>query len=356
VPVWNYSFDDNKSEQSQPIVYKGVIYVTTGTATMAVDAKTGKQIWKSKIEFPPETMRVACCGLINRGAALYDGKLFRTMLDANVIALDAKTGKELWRANAIDFKNGCSMTVAPIVVDGVVITGISGGEFGTRDFIDGWDAQTASFCTTRFISEIFPLRSEYRMWPSPPTERHCRFWISSSSFVRKVAASFSRRAARSLAFAAPSFAAAILALALAISACATSSEALASTVLVSSSAVRHSVCRSFTPPDQNWTKRKNTVAAAATAVSKPAINIPYQEISNQRLADCNNVGSTGSDSKFMALMTAAAVMLSGMGLFVSSLFGFLRKAFAFFVSRFSCSAICHRPGEPSSKRTIDPRS
>jgi len=142
VPVWNYSFDDNKSEQSQPIVYKGVIYVTTGTATMAVDAKTGKQIWKSKIEFPPETMRVACCGLINRGVALYDGKLFRTTLDANVIALDAKTGKELWRANAIDFKNGYSMTVAPIVADGVVITGISGGEFGTRDFIDGWDAQT----------------------------------------------------------------------------------------------------------------------------------------------------------------------------------------------------------------------
>ena len=63
VPVWNYSFDDNKSEQSQPIVYKGVIYVTTGSATMAVDAKTGKQIWKTKIEFPPETMRVACCGL-----------------------------------------------------------------------------------------------------------------------------------------------------------------------------------------------------------------------------------------------------------------------------------------------------
>jgi alcohol dehydrogenase (cytochrome c) len=142
VPVWNYSFDDNKSEQSQPIVYKGVIYVTTGSATMAVDAKTGKQIWKTKIEFPPETMRVACCGLINRGAALYDGKLFRTTLDANVIALDAKTGKELWRSNAIDFKTGYSMTVAPIVADGVVITGISGGEFGTRDFIDGWDAQT----------------------------------------------------------------------------------------------------------------------------------------------------------------------------------------------------------------------
>ena len=142
VPVWNYSFDDNRSEESQPLVYKGVIYVTTNSATMAVDAKTGKQIWKTKVEYPPETPRIVCCGIINRGAAIYDGKMFRTTLDANVIALDAKTGKELWRKNAIDFKTGYSMTVAPLVADGVVITGISGAEFGTRDFIDGWDPQT----------------------------------------------------------------------------------------------------------------------------------------------------------------------------------------------------------------------
>ncbi|HXX03660.1 MAG TPA: methanol/ethanol family PQQ-dependent dehydrogenase [Xanthobacteraceae bacterium] len=142
VPVWNYSFDDNRSEESQPLVYKGVLYVTSNSATMAVDAKTGKQIWKTKVEYPPETPRVVCCGIINRGAAIYDGKIFRTTLDANVIALDAQTGKELWRKNAIDFKTGYSMTVAPLVADGVVITGISGAEFGTRDFIDGWDPQT----------------------------------------------------------------------------------------------------------------------------------------------------------------------------------------------------------------------
>jgi alcohol dehydrogenase (cytochrome c) len=141
-PVWNYSFDDNRSEESQPIVYKGVLYVTSNSATMAIDAKTGKQIWKTKVEYPPETPRIVCCGIINRGAALYDGKLFRTTLDAFVIALDAKTGKELWRKNAIDFKTGYSMTVAPLVADGVVITGISGAEFGTRDFIDGWDPQS----------------------------------------------------------------------------------------------------------------------------------------------------------------------------------------------------------------------
>jgi alcohol dehydrogenase (cytochrome c) len=144
VPVWNYSLDDNRSEESQPIVYNGVIYITTHAATMAVDAKTGKQLWKTKIEYPAETVRIVCCGIINRGVAIYDGKLFRTTLDAHVIALDAKTGKELWRQKAADIKEGYSMTVAPLVADGVVITGVSGAEFGTRDFIDGWDPQTGN--------------------------------------------------------------------------------------------------------------------------------------------------------------------------------------------------------------------
>jgi alcohol dehydrogenase (cytochrome c) len=141
VPVWNYSLADDRSEESQPLVYQGVVYITTNNATAAIDAKTGKQIWKTKVEYPPETPRIVCCGIINRGAALYDGKVYRTTLDANVIALDAKTGKEVWKQNAINFKDGYSMTVAPLVADGVVITGISGAEFGTRLFIDGWDAK-----------------------------------------------------------------------------------------------------------------------------------------------------------------------------------------------------------------------
>jgi alcohol dehydrogenase (cytochrome c) len=142
VPVWNYSLADDRSEESQPLVYQGVIYLTTNAATMAIDAKTGKQIWKTKVEYPPETPRIVCCGIINRGAAIFDGKLFRTTLDANVIALDMKTGKELWREKAADIKEGYSMTVAPLVADGVVLTGISGAEFGTRGFIDGWDPAT----------------------------------------------------------------------------------------------------------------------------------------------------------------------------------------------------------------------
>jgi alcohol dehydrogenase (cytochrome c) len=169
VPVWNYSFDDNKSEESQPVVYKGVIYVTTNSATMAIDAKTGKQIWKTKVEYPPETPRIACCGIINRGAAIYDGRIFRTTLDAYVIALDAQTGKELWRKNAIDFKTGYSMTGAPLVADGVVITGISGAEFGTRDFLDGWDPKTGEHLW-RTYTIPGPGEPGHETWPGDTWE------------------------------------------------------------------------------------------------------------------------------------------------------------------------------------------
>ena len=139
VPVWNYSYDDNHSEESQPLVYKGVLYVTTNSATMALNASTGEQIWKTKVEYPPEVPRIVCCGIINRGVALYEGKVFRTTLDADVIALDAATGKEIWRSKVIDYKTGYSETVAPLIADGVLITGISGAEYGIRGFIDGWD-------------------------------------------------------------------------------------------------------------------------------------------------------------------------------------------------------------------------
>src|ERR1700681_4338281 len=164
VPVWNYSFADDRSEESQPLVYQGIIYVTTHAATMAIDAKTGKQIWKTKVEYPAETPRIVCCGIINRGAAIHEGKIFRTTLDANVIALDAKTGKELWRQKAADIKERYSMTVAPLVADGVVLTGISGAEFGTRGFIDGWDPETGKHL---WRTHTIPARGEKgnETWP-----------------------------------------------------------------------------------------------------------------------------------------------------------------------------------------------
>src|SRR5438067_481643 len=90
---------------------------------MAIDAKTGHQIWKTKVEYPPETPRIVCCGIINRGVALYDGKVFRTTLDANVVALDAKTGKIKWYYqftpnDPFDYDSVAEMVLADINVKG----------------------------------------------------------------------------------------------------------------------------------------------------------------------------------------------------------------------------------------------
>jgi alcohol dehydrogenase (cytochrome c) len=142
VPAWSYSMADNRGQEAQPLLKDGIIYLTDHEKTVALDALSGRQIWKSVIEYPPETTRVVCCGIVNRGAALFDGKLYRTTLDAHVIALDIKTGKEVWRTKSSDPKDGYSMTVAPLVANGVVIAGVAGAEFGHRGYLEGLDTQT----------------------------------------------------------------------------------------------------------------------------------------------------------------------------------------------------------------------
>src|SRR5215208_2592128 len=164
VPVWNLSLDNQWGEQAQPLVYNGVMYVTNARATVAIDVATGKQIWRTPVEWLPETPRVVCCGVSNKGAALLNGKLFRTTLDAYVVALDMKTGKEIWKSKAAEWKDGYSMTVAPQIANGGLITGISGAEFGIRGFIDGIDTETGKRLWRRYT---IPARGEKgnETWP-----------------------------------------------------------------------------------------------------------------------------------------------------------------------------------------------
>jgi len=126
VPVWAYSLADLQGGESFSIVKDGVIYVTTHNSTAAVDAMTGKQVWRVMHEYPPETLRVVCCGIVNRGAGIYEGMIIRALMDNRMIALDAKTGKEIWSVRSPDpvtHANGYAMTGAPLIVGGVVITG-----------------------------------------------------------------------------------------------------------------------------------------------------------------------------------------------------------------------------------------
>ena len=144
VPVWTYSLNNLHGQESQPIIFDGMMFVTTHTATIAIDPLTGRQIWKQDLEFASDVFKMACCGLLNRGVAIYNGKVFRSTLDAHVIAYDAKTGKQLWKMKAADYQDGHAITAAPLIANGVLMTGIAGGEYGTRGFIDGWNPDTGA--------------------------------------------------------------------------------------------------------------------------------------------------------------------------------------------------------------------
>src|SRR5215469_12261013 len=145
VPVWAYSLSDLQGGEAFPLVKDGVIYVTTHNSTVAVDAITGRQIWRVLHEYPPETLRVVCCGIVNRGAAIYEGMIIRALMDDRLTALDAKSGKEIWTVHSPEPAipaNGYAMTGAPLIVNGVVITGVAGAEFSHRGFLEGYDAKT----------------------------------------------------------------------------------------------------------------------------------------------------------------------------------------------------------------------
>ena len=154
VPVWNLSLDNSANASMQPLVIDGTMYVTSHSHTMAVDAITGRMKWKTPIELPADVNGYLCCGIHSRGAAALDGVLYRTTIDAHVVAISMKDGKQLWKSKAADYKEGYSMTHAPLIAGGVLITGISGGEYGIRGFVAGWDLKTGERKWTRYTTAM----------------------------------------------------------------------------------------------------------------------------------------------------------------------------------------------------------
>jgi alcohol dehydrogenase (cytochrome c) len=139
VPIWSTSVMNDMGELAAPTVYNGVMYVINGRWTFALDVATGYQIWRTPVEFEAGTQGSP----INRGAAtIYNGKLFRVSFDNHVIALDMKTGAQVWKQKFAEKKEGYFATSAPIVANGVLISGMAGGESTTRGFLDGWDPET----------------------------------------------------------------------------------------------------------------------------------------------------------------------------------------------------------------------
>ncbi len=150
VPVWSMSFGGEKQrgQESQPVVHDGVMFVTASYSRLyAIDTKTGKKLWKYEHRLPEGIM--PCCDVINRGAALFDNLVIFGTLDAQLVALDQKTGKVVWKEKIDDFQAGYSYSAAPIIVKGMVVTGVSGGEFGVLGRVEARDAKTGKMVWMR---------------------------------------------------------------------------------------------------------------------------------------------------------------------------------------------------------------
>ena len=147
--AWSYDLGTVRGQEATPIVVDGVMY-TAGYVGLvyALDAATGKELWRFDPQVPPKSMREPCCDLLNRGVAVWEGRVYVASVDGKLHALDAATGKEIWAADTfIDHAAPYSSTGAPIVAHNVVVIGNSGadmGKGGVRGYVSAYDLATGA--------------------------------------------------------------------------------------------------------------------------------------------------------------------------------------------------------------------
>ena len=141
--AWAFETGSTRGLEATPLVVEGVIYTTgTWSVVYAVDARTGALLWKYDPEVPRSTGAKACCDVVNRGVALYRGRVYVGTLDGRLVALDAATGHEHFDVMTVDPRKPYTITMAPRVVKGKVIVGNGGAEFGVRGYVSAYDAET----------------------------------------------------------------------------------------------------------------------------------------------------------------------------------------------------------------------
>jgi quinohemoprotein ethanol dehydrogenase len=141
--VWSFSTNSTRGLEATPLVVGGVMYTTAPWSVVyAIDARTGKQIWSYDPKVPKEWGQKACCDVVNRGVAVYKGKVYVATLDARLVALDAATGKVVWEERTTDKDKPYTITGAPRVVNGRVVIGNGGSEYGVRGYVSSYDAES----------------------------------------------------------------------------------------------------------------------------------------------------------------------------------------------------------------------
>ncbi len=151
-PAWVFATGgENRGLQATPLIRDGVLYVSAdGSRVFAIDARTGARKWSFDPEISLETERVFCCGSINRGVALFGDRVFVGTMDARLFALNKDTGEVEWETEVIDWRQGYSITGAPLVVKDMVLTGVAGGEFGVRGFVKALDTASGELRWTAY--------------------------------------------------------------------------------------------------------------------------------------------------------------------------------------------------------------
>jgi len=141
--AWHVDLDTDRGQESTPIVVDGVMYVTTAWSKVkALDAATGREIWTFDPEVPGEAAVKGCCDVVNRGVAVWKGRVYFGSFDGRLIALNAATGTKLWETLTVDTALPYTITGAPRVIKGKVLIGNGGAELGVRGYISAYDAET----------------------------------------------------------------------------------------------------------------------------------------------------------------------------------------------------------------------
>ena len=141
--AWTADLDDARGQEATPVVVDGTLYVSHAWSKVSAwDAATGKLLWKFDPKVPVERAVSACCDVVNRGVAVWGDKLFVAALDGRLIALDKKTGKELWSTQTFDTSKPYTITGAPRVVKDMVLIGNGVAEFGVRGYVSAYNADT----------------------------------------------------------------------------------------------------------------------------------------------------------------------------------------------------------------------
>jgi quinohemoprotein ethanol dehydrogenase len=142
--AWSFDMYTNRGLEASPIVVDGIMYMTgSWSVVFAVDAVTGEEIWSYDPEVPGDWARKACCDVVNRGVAVYEGAVFIATLDGYLVSLNAETGEVIWRINTIiDRTRAYTITGAPRVANGRIFIGNGGGEFGVRGYVSAYDTKT----------------------------------------------------------------------------------------------------------------------------------------------------------------------------------------------------------------------